>query len=204
MLKKKEIIWREILDQTIQNKRFNFTQKELAQKYGFSLSTVFQALQIPRRSGAIKTDAKGFHVQDREKFLYMWATVRNLKKDIIYETNVSKKVREIEGEMPPSVVFGAFSAYVKKYQDAPADYDKVYVYVKKEDLTRIEERFPKQNPSRPLKVKGYANLIVLQADPWLQSFGSATPDVQTFVDLWNVPEWYAKDFLNALKAKLSF
>ena len=33
---KKEIIWREILYQTIENKKFEFTQKELAQKYGFS------------------------------------------------------------------------------------------------------------------------------------------------------------------------
>ena len=51
---KKEIIWREILFQAIENKKIEFTQKELAQKYGFSLSTVFNALKIPRSVSAIE------------------------------------------------------------------------------------------------------------------------------------------------------
>jgi len=50
---KKEIIWREILFQAIENKKTDFTQKELSQKYGFSLSTVFNALKIPSQAGAI-------------------------------------------------------------------------------------------------------------------------------------------------------
>lgn len=192
---KKEILWREILNQAIENKKFEFTQKELAQKYSFSLSTVFNALKSPRRAGIIEVRGKGFKVQDIERFLYLWATFRNLNKEIIYQTNVSKKVQEIEGEMPPNVIFGAFSAFLKKYKQAPADYDKVYVYTKEENLKEIKKRFPAQ--------KGYHNLTVISADPWLEKFGKTTPDVQTFVDLWNLPEWYAKDFLEALKAKLS-
>ncbi len=191
---KKEVIWREILFQAIENKKTNFTQKELAQKYEFSLSTVFNALKVPRASGAIEASGRGFKVQDVEKFLYLWATFRNLKKDIIYQTNVSKSVQEIEGEMPPDVIFGLFSAFIKKYKEAPADYDKVYVYLEKQDLDEIKNRFPPK--------KGYLNLIVLSADPWLKNFGKLTPDCQTFVDLWNLPEWYAKDFLNALKEKI--
>jgi hypothetical protein len=126
--------------------------------------------------------------------LNLWATFRNLKKDIIYQTNVSKLVREIEGEMPPSTIFAAYSAFLKKYKFAPADYDKVYVYVEEKNLAEIKKRFPPQ--------KGYQNLIALRADPWLKDFGYLTPDCQTFVDLWNLPEWYAKDFLNALKEKI--
>lgn len=191
---KKEIIWREILFQVIKNKKVEWTQKEIAQKYGFSLSTVFNALKIPRQSGALYVGGRGFKVQDTEKFLYLWATFRNLKKDIIYQTNVSKKVQEIEGEMPPNVIFAAFSAYLKKYKEAPADYDKVYVYSNEKEIAEIKKRFPFK--------KGYSNLIILKADPWLKNFGKITPDCQTFVDLWNLPEWYAKDFLNALKEKI--
>ena len=191
---KKEIIWREILFQAFENKKIDFTQKELAQKYGFSLSTVFNALKIPRASGAVEITGRGFKVQDAEKFLYLWATFRKLKKEIIYQTNVSKSVREIEGEMPPNIIFGAFSAYLKKYKGAPADYDKVYIYLKENGLNELKNRFS-------LK-KCYPNLIVLEADPWLKNFGKLTPDCQTFVDLWNLPEWYAKDFLNALREKI--
>jgi hypothetical protein len=190
---KKEVIWREILFQAIENKKIEFTQKELAQKYRFSLSTVFNALKIPRQTNAIE-GKRGFKVRDIEKFLYLWATFRKVKKDIIYQTAVKKRVFEIEGEMPPSVIFGAYSAFLKKYKTAPADYDKVYVYTEEKNLKEIKKRFPDK--------KGYQNLIVLKADLWLKNFGSLTPDCQTFVDLWNLSEWYAKDFLNALKEKI--
>lgn len=190
---KKEIIWREILFQAIENKKFEFTQKEIAQKYGFSLSTVFNALKIPRSVSALEV-GRGFKIRDIEKLLHLWATFRSFKKDIIYQTNVSKSVREIEGEMPPRIIFGAYSAFLKKYKEAPADYDKVYVYIEEEKIEEIKNRFPHQ--------KGYQNLIVLKSDPWLKNFGQLTPDCQTFVDLWNLPEWYAKDFLNALKEKI--
>jgi len=190
---KKEIIWREILFQAIENKKFEFTQKELAQKYRFSLSTVFNALKVPREAGAVE-GRRGFRVLDIEKFLYLWATFRKIKRDIIYQTAVKKGVLEIEGEMPPSVIFGAYSAFLKKYKFAPADYDKVYVYIEEKNLEEIKKRF--------LPQKGYINLIVLKADSWLKSFGPITPDCQTFVDLWNLTEWYAKDFLNALKEKI--
>lgn len=191
---KKEVIWREILFQAIENKKTGFTQKELAQKYGFSLSTVFNALKTPRSVNAIE-GKRGFRIRDIEKFLHLWATFRNLKKDIIYQTNVQKSVREIEAEMPPSVIFGAYSAFLKKYKEAPADYDKVYVYIEEENLKEVKKRFPFQ--------KGYQNLIILKVDPWLKNFAQLTPDCQTFVDLWNLPEWYAKDFLNALKEKIA-
>lgn len=190
---KKEIIWREILFQAIENKKFEFTQKELAKKYGFSLSTVFNAIKTPREIGALE-GKRGFKIRDLEKFLYFWATFRKIKKDIIYQTAVKKGVFDIEGEMPPEIIFGAYSAFFKKYKEAPADYDKVYVYAEEKSLSEIKKRFPYQN--------GYQNLIVLKADPYLKNFGKITPDCQTFVDLWNLPEWYAKDFLNALKEKI--
>jgi len=193
-MNKKQIIWREILHYAIENKRIKWTQKELAQKYGFSLSTVFNALKVPRKSGAVKAGGRGFEVRDIEKLLYLWATFRDLNKDIIYRTCVQRSIREIEGEMPSGIIFGAFSAFVKKYEEAPADYDKVYIYTKSKDLDRIKKRFPKK--------KGYQNLIVLEADPWLENFGEITPDVQTFVDLWNLPEWYAKEFLKDLEQKI--
>lgn len=191
---KKELIWREILICAIEKKKFDFTQVELAKRLSVSLSTVFNALKIPRESGAIKVTGRNFSVIDAEKFLYIWATQRNLQKEIIYKTNVPELVQKIEGRMPSGIIFGAYSSYVAKYKDAPADYAKVYVYAKDEQLEEIKKRFPKE--------KGEANLFVLKCDPELSKFGNITPDVQNFVDFWNMSDWYAKDFLNALKNKL--
>lgn len=101
---------------------------------------------------------------------------------------------EIEGEMPDNIIFGCFSAYLNRYKDAPADYDKVYIYSDKKDLKKVEARFPFK--------KGSANLIVLSADVWLSDFGMITPDCQTFVDLWNLSEWYAKEYFEALKKNI--
>ena len=191
---KKEILWREILYQAQENKKTKFTQKELAIQFGFSLSTVFNALKIPRLSGAIEVSGRNFSITQTEKFLNIWATFRRLKKDIIYQTHCDLPVREIEGLIPPKAIFAAFSAYLKKYQEAPADYDKVYIYLEEDQLPEIEKRFPPK--------KGYENLIVLKTDPWLAQFGPITPDVQTYVDLWNLSEWYAQDFVNAIKEKI--
>lgn len=191
---KKELIWREILFQAINRKKFEFTQKGLAVKFGFSLSTVFNALKVPRDSGAIKVTGRNFSVVDAEKFLYIWATQRNPEKEIIYKTYVAENVSMIEGRMPAEIIFGGPSAYVLKYKDAPADYAKVYIYADEKILEEIKKRFP--------KTKGEPNLFVLKSDLLLSRFGNTTPDAQTFADLWNMKDWYAKDFLNALKNKL--
>lgn len=193
-MNKKEIIWREVLHQAVENKKIEFTQKELAQNFGFSLSTIFNALKIPRKVGAVRVSGRNFEIQDIEKFLYLWATHRNLEKEIIYQTDSKLSVKETEGAVPASVIFGCYSAYYKKYNEEPADYDKVFIYTDTEKLSEIKKRFPFK--------KGYVNFIVFKKDPYLSKFGDITPDVQTFVDLWNLKEWYAKEFLNALKDKI--
>lgn len=191
---KKEILWREILFQATEKKQFEFTQKELAERFSVSTSTVFNALKIPRESGAIEVTGKNFVVRDTEKFLYLWATQRNVNRETIYKTHFPVGPKEIEGMMPDGVIFGAYSAYARKYRDAPADYDKVYVYTDPKMLEEIKKRFPKK--------KGYVNLFALKSDPELSKFGAMTPDVQTFADIWNLKDWFAKEYLEALKQKI--
>lgn len=193
-MNKKEIIWREILHQAISNKSIEFTQKELAAKFGFSVSTVFNALKIPRQTGSIKVLGRGFLIIDKEKFLNIWATFRNFKKDIVYSTHSDLTIREIEGLMPDGAFYGAFSAYAKKYNEAPADYDKVYMYADKKIVAEIKNRFPEK--------QGYQNIFVALKDPYLKYPDGVIPDVQLYVDLWNLNDWYARDFFNALKARM--
>lgn len=190
---KKEIIWRHILDEALNRGIYQFTQKEIAMHFGFSTCTVFNALKIPRKSGVIEVTGRNFRLRDKEKLLLIWATQRNLQHDVIYSTHVSAPVLEIESSVPADSIFGAFSAYKLKYNSAPADYAIIYIYSK--NLEEIKKRFPPQ--------KGYKNLFALKPDLYLEKFGKLTPDIQTFVDLWNIPEWYAKDFLSALKKRIN-
>jgi DNA-binding transcriptional MocR family regulator len=193
-MNKKEQIWREILQKAIVERQFLFTQKSLAEGLNVSLSTVFNALKIPRAQGAVKVTGRDFSLVDLEKLLYIFATQRNLEKEIIYQTNVSAGAKEIEGSMPDGAVFTAYTAYCQKYQDAPADYGKVYVYADAPVLSEIKKRFSKQ--------KGESNFFVLKSDRLLKKYGAIVPEAQIFCDLWNLKDWYAKDFLAALKVKI--
>lgn len=194
MITKKEVIWREILVKATKREQLEFTQKDLAEKFGFSVSTVFNALKIPRGQGAVKVTGRNFRVIDAEKFLYIWATQRNLEKDLIYKTFFPAGAKKIEGLMPPGIVFGAYSAYVHKFGNAPADYDKVYVYAGNSELPEIKKRFP--------KTEGHPNVFILQQDDFLKPESGVTSAVQIFVDLWNLKDWYAREFLKELKEKI--
>jgi len=186
------MIWRYILHETLQKRARSFMQKDIAAKFHISTSTVFNALKMPRKMNAVEVTGRMFRVRDPEKLLLLWATHRNPEKDILYKTHSDLPIKKIEGMMPPDFIFGMFSAYRLVCGDAPADYDIVYGYC--ENPEAVKKRFPQQ--------KGYQNIVVIKMDPLLREYGNATPDVQTFVDLWNLKEWYAKDYLEQLKKKL--
>ncbi|MDO8515454.1 MAG: hypothetical protein Q7S14_03060 [bacterium] len=188
-MKKIEMIWREILDEGIKN--FNlpagrqaFEQKQLAQKFDFSTSTVFAAIKPLRAIGAVEVTGRDFKIINFEKILMFWATHRNLQKDIIFQTHVDLPVHEIEGLVDNQTIYGAYSAARNLLGEAVSDYDKVYVY-------GGTPRFPKQ--------RGIPNFFILKKDKFMK--GKTTSIAQTFVDLWNLSDWFAKDYLEALKAK---
>lgn len=195
-MSKKEIIWRHILDRVLSAEQIQFQQKEIARHFGYSLSTVFNALKIPRETGAIKVTGRFFVVENAEKLLYLWATFRRLQSDIIYATRVEKNASAIESLMPPKIIYGAYSAYAKLFGDTPADYDKVFVYADENAVKEIKNRFPPKT--------GQANLFALSADSELKKISAKgiTPVPQIFVDIWNTSDWYAKDFIQAIREKI--
>lgn len=193
---KKEVIWREILFQKRQNNKIQFTQKELAEKFGFSLSTVFNALQTLRDSHIVKVTGRFFILADYKKLLYLWASDRNLEKEIYIKGFTTKNIREMEGVMPPEATFALYSGYKSFYRQAPADYDHLYIYADKESLPEILRRLaPVEN------TKSFPNFFIIKQDEWLSGYPQPLLE-QLFVDLWNAPEWYAKDFLKALEEKI--
>ena len=193
-MKKIELVYREILYQSLEKKNNKMTQLAIASKLNISLSTINHALKPLRAMGAIDVKLKNFTVVDGKKILYYWASLRNINKDIIYRTRVDKPVQKIESEMPADVVYGAFTAYKFKFKDVPADYSEAYVYSSDEMVDDIKKRFPES--------KNVPNLFVLKKDSLMQEYGKTTTLAQTFVDLWNLKEWYAKEFLMALEKKI--
>ncbi len=193
-MKKIESVYREILYRTIEKKEFQLTQSELSKKLGLSLSIVNLAVKKLESIGAIKIMQRSFKVIDVKKILYFWASARNLKKDIIYSARINMPVREIERNLP-DITFTVYTAYKLKFNDTPADYSEVYVYADEKELETIKKRFPKaENEKKP-------NLFVLKKDKTLNLY-KTLPISQIFVDLWNLKEWYAKDFLNALEMRI--
>jgi len=188
-MKRIEEVYREMLFRSMEKKENNLTQSQLASSLNVSLSVVNLALEPLKRMNAIKVKNRSFDVIDKRKILYYWASIRNIEKDIVYETRVEKPVMKIESEMPNNAIYGCYSAYKFKLKDVPADYSEVYIY--SNDINEIKKRFPKKDNN--------PNLFVLKKDSNMKEMTLAN----IFVDLWNLKEWYARDFLKAVEEKIN-
>jgi predicted transcriptional regulator len=192
-MKKIEQTFREILYQAMEKNNSLLKQSELSKKLGFSLSTINLAVKRLERMSAVRIAKMNFRVIDIKKILYLWASIRNLEKDIIYSTRAEMPVQEIEKNLP-DITYATYTAYKFKLKDVPADYSEVYVYANEEELEEIKKRFP-QNNKNP-------NLFVLRKDENMNNYGKTGTTAQIFVDLWNLKEWYAHDFLKTLEQNL--
>lgn len=186
-----EYVWRELLDRVIEKRNPDFTITELANKFSLSTSVVNHALIPLRNLNIVKINKTSSKVIDWERLLFFWATRRNLKKEIIYSTFSPRAVYDREGLMPPDVIPTAFTSFRYSLNKTPADYDHIYFYSNK--IEKITKRFPVS--------KRLPNIFILKPDLYLlksKKLGLA----QLFVDLWNLPEWYAKDFQEATLLKI--
>lgn len=193
-MKKKEIVIRELLDIAVSEKP-GITQLELSKKLNVSISTVNNAVKPLVQLGAVDAKRTGLAVIDLRKSLAYLASIRNLEKDIIYKT-FAGNVADIEKSMPQNIIYTAFSGFKFIFGDVPADYSEVYVYSDEKTMPEIKKRFPLS--------KGPANLFVIKADEQLLrlSKNNAASLIQIYVDLWNMRQWYAKEFIAALEKKL--
>ncbi len=190
-MKKSEYVYRELLFSAIEKGNKNLTQLSLSKYLKISLSTVNNAIKPLIKMNAVNVKLRSLEIIDIKKILYYWASIRNIEKDIIFKTRIDKPVKNIEAEVTSDSVFGAYSAYKYKFKDVPADYSEVYIY--SNDVEEIKKRFPENNKT--------PNLFILKKDDFMKE--KTTTIAHTFVDLWNLKEWYAKDFLKALEEKIN-
>lgn len=190
-MKKIEYVWRELLIRTTEKRTPSFGQQELAASLGLSSSTVNLALSPLRRLGAVIIGKRRSEVIDYEKILYHWANHRDISSDMTASLHLDLPVRDIEGRLPVGAIPTAYTAVRERFGEPPAEYGKVYCY-HVNPLEVVERLTPDSSPGEP-------NLFILRADPYL---GNAVSLSQLFVDLWNMTDWYAKDFCNFVKAKI--
>ncbi len=185
-MKKIERVLRELLYLAFEEKTRKTTQAHLASRLQVSLSTVNLAISHLRKMNAVQIAKRSLVIINPKKILFYWASIRTLEKDILIKTRVEGNVSDIEKSMPSDVVFGAYSAYKLQFSDQPADYSEVYVYASN----------PKEVLKRFIQRQGPPNLIVLKKECPNMTLA------HLFVDLWNMREWYAKEFLRSLEEKL--
>jgi hypothetical protein len=199
-MERREIIFREVGCAYIEG-RTNFTQLELSRTLGLSLSIVNKAIRDLSDINAVRIKQRSFDIIAYDRLLLYWATHRNLKKDIIYRTRADMQVRDIERNMPENIAFTGYTAYKLLFKETPADYSEVYLYATNNSVSELKRRFPQRD--------GVPNLIVLKCDPDLENrimgrrlVNSSVCPSQLFSDLWNMNEWYSKDFVDALSKRV--
>lgn len=192
-MKRTEEVYREILFQAEKGNN-KLTQKAISDKLELSLSNISNAIKPLRRMNAVSVRKMCFYIVNQKKILYHWASIRNPKKDIVYSTRAEKNIIQIEKSMPDNVIFTAYSGYRLRFNDVPADYSEVYVY--SNDVSEIKRRFPQS--------KNTPNIFVLKKDKSIDIYGRIATNANIFVDLWNLEEWYAQDFLKSMEEKWSF
>jgi hypothetical protein len=188
-----EYIWRELLYRAIEQKKPNFAIIELAKMFKLSTSLVSHALFPLRDLNIVKIGKINSQIIDAERLLFFWATRRSFNKDIVYQTYDHLPVFEREALMPPDVFPTAYSAFHFYFKEPlPADYENIYFYSQR--LEEVKKRFPQNSKKK-------ANTFILKGDPYLKKYKKTTL-AQIFSDLWNLPDWYGKDFQEAVLLKI--
>jgi len=193
-MRKIETIWHHLLQAALAEKQFKHTQQGLASFFGYSVSTINHGLVVPTQIGAIRKESKFFVLENFQKLLYYWASARNLEKDVLYKTHYPATIKEIEGLIPSEGIYACYSAASRIFDEPPADYSKVYFYIEERNIEKVKQRFP--------RVKGQENIFVLKAPEALKNYGQITTLPQTFVDIWNLKDWYGQDFTRAIENKI--
>ncbi len=196
-MRKIETIWHYLLYSALTEKKFKHTQKGLAEFFDYSVSTVNHALAVPTQIGAIRKESKFFVLENFQKLLYYWASARNLERDIIYKTYYPAGIKEIEGLIPPEGIYACYSSATRVLEEPPADYSKVYFYIDEQKMEKVKERFPM------VKGKGQPNIFVLKSFKGIKKYGQITTLPQTFVDIWNLKDWYGQNFTKVLENKIN-
>ena len=197
---KQEAVIRKILCQFLYNNDI-IDQQQISQSLNVSIGLVNKVISRLQGMGAVSKTGRRYSVTSFRKILMFWASLRNLQRDVLFSTRVLGSVRDIERDLPDGSILTAYTAFNYRFNEAPADYSEIWVYVQDKMIFEFKNRFPFNTlPS---------NLFILKGDKLLEEnskrYSSGLNIVsipQLYVDLWNIPSWYSKEYVTLLEKKI--
>ena len=138
---KQEAVIREILCQFLYNNDI-IDQQQISQSLNVSIGLVNKVISRLQGMGAVSKTGRRYSVTSFRKILIFWSSLRNLQRDILFSTRVLGSVREIERDLPDGSLLTAYTAFNYRFNEAPADYSEIWVYVQDEMIFEFKNRFP--------------------------------------------------------------
>lgn len=176
-------------------------QKRISQILRVSIGLVNKTVARLEQIGAMSKTGRKYSVTSFKKVLLLWSSLRNLQRDIVYMTRVILPVREIERDLPDGSILSAYSAFNYMFKEAPADYSEVWAYIPENILPEVKARFPPNNLPSNLYILKSDTLLLENARRFSKGMSSVSVP-QQYVDLWNIPSWYSKEYIALLEKKI--
>lgn len=196
---KREIVWRQIADDILLDRRSAFHQRQLAAELGVSLGNVNLALEPLRAVGAVAVVGKTLVVRDVKKLLAVWAARRDPLETLVAFA-ASESPPALIRLLPPGLALTSFAGYVARYGEGPAPFSVVRAYVRPGDDVVLAELARRFDRTADL---ANASLAVHAADPLLaRDLPEVVGPAQLYVDLWAEADFFASDYLRALETRL--
>jgi hypothetical protein len=197
-MKKMEVVWRQIADDILLERKSEFHQFELAAELEMSIGNVNLALTPLREIGAVDVVGKTLIIRDVKKILMFWAAKRS-NLTVIGTFNTPESGTDLLTILPSGITLTSFAGYVASYNDMPAPIDMVRGYVKAEGDTLIELKRRFREVAKDSRI---ATLVVHpleyeEVDGGADSVGPA----QLYVDIWNERSFFAADYLRAIEER---
>lgn len=188
-----QAVWRHLLVGAREDRRRWPSITALAEELELGVSTVHKALAQPVEIEAVRVSRlAGLVVLNPYRLLLMFAATRRLQRDIVSRHRVALPARSVEalaGEDPRMIV-GGFGAVVAHLGANPiASYTTALLYG--------DPAFAAQLPAGTADDDA-AEVVIVQADRWLERYGRVTPFAQAYADLFCLPGWQAARFIEEL------
>ena len=156
-MRKFERIYRELLLSGLREVSL-VRQEDISSECAVSLGLVNKTVRKLEEAMAVEATRKGVRVLSPARLLNLWAAERDLGGDVWRSFRLDP-VEEVEKDLPGNVLVTGFSGWVSVSGRRPAEYDRLYFYVK--DVESFESWFGFRK-NRVRKVN--PNVFVLHAD----------------------------------------
>lgn len=156
-MRKLERIYRELLLSSLREVSL-IRQEDISSECAVSLGLVSKTVRKLEEAMAVEATRKGVRVLSPARLLNLWAAERDLGGDVWRSFRLDP-VEEVEKDLPGNVLVTGFSGWVSVSGRRPAEYGRLYFYVK--DVESFESWFSfRENKARKVN----PNVFVLHAD----------------------------------------